>query len=109
VTAVESTETDEPSPSLLVQELLDVSSRPWAARAACRGLEPELFFPARGASTREAKAVCAVCPVRAECLEDALEHHEGHGIWGGMSERERRRIRSKRALERRQRTREMTA
>lgn len=61
--------------------------------AACRGLDAELFYPGRGESTRPAKSVCRDCPVKAECLEFALVNHEGHGIWGGVSERERRRLR----------------
>lgn len=68
----------------------------WRQRAACRGLDPEIFFPERGESTREAKAVCAGCPVRPECLEYALDAREVNGIWGGKSERERRSIRRKR-------------
>jgi WhiB family redox-sensing transcriptional regulator len=60
-------------------------------------VEADLFFPERGASTKEAKAVCAACTVRETCLEYALAHGEKHGIWGGKSERERRRIRIARA------------
>jgi WhiB family transcriptional regulator, redox-sensing transcriptional regulator len=60
-----------------------------------------LFFPERGASTKEAKSVCHGCEVRPECLEYALRHGEKFGIWGGMSERERRRLRRQRALARR--------
>lgn len=71
-------------------------SRPdlkWQADAACRGVDPDLFFPERGESTREAKEICGICPVRRACLEHALAHGERHGIWGGTSERERRRLR----------------
>ena len=68
----------------------------WMEEARCRGLDPDLFFPERGASTREAKGVCAGCGVRAECLEYALANGEKFGVWGGASERERRRIRRKR-------------
>jgi WhiB family redox-sensing transcriptional regulator len=75
--------------------------RRWQERANCLGVDPDLFFPERGASTREAKAVCRSCEVRAECLEYALDHGEKFGIWGGLSERERRRVRRQRALERR--------
>jgi WhiB family redox-sensing transcriptional regulator len=64
----------------------------WQDRALCRQTDPEAFFPEKGGSTREAKAVCLRCPVRAECLESALEHDERFGIWGGTSERERRRL-----------------
>lgn len=70
-----------------------VEREPWTEHAACRGLNPTLFFPERGASTREAKEVCRGCVVREQCLEFALRYGEKHGIWGGLSERKRRRIR----------------
>jgi len=73
--------------------LLDVAPTAWMRRANCLGVDPELFFPERGASTREAKAVCHGCVVRGACLDYALARSEKHGIWGGTSERERRRIR----------------
>jgi WhiB family transcriptional regulator, redox-sensing transcriptional regulator len=75
--------------------------RRWQENANCLGVDPDLFFPERGASTREAKAVCRGCEVREDCLEYALAHGEKFGIWGGLSERERRRVRRQRALERR--------
>jgi WhiB family redox-sensing transcriptional regulator len=75
--------------------------RRWQENANCLGVDPDLFFPERGASTREAKSVCRGCEVRVECLEYALAHGEKFGIWGGLSERERRRVRRQRALERR--------
>jgi WhiB family redox-sensing transcriptional regulator len=78
----------------------DLASR-WQERANCLGVDPDLFFPERGASTREAKSVCRGCEVRLECLEYALAQGEKFGIWGGLSERERRRVRRQRALERR--------
>lgn len=62
----------------------------WVDLALCAETDPEAFFPEKGGSTREAKAVCRRCSVRAECLEYALEHNERFGIWGGLSERERR-------------------
>jgi WhiB family transcriptional regulator, redox-sensing transcriptional regulator len=64
----------------------------WQDRALCAQTDPEAFFPEKGGSTREAKKVCRGCEVRAECLEYALEHDERFGIWGGLSERERRRL-----------------
>src|SRR5712691_10776513 len=64
----------------------------WQERALCAQTDPEAFFPEKGGSTREAKRICTTCEVRAECLEYALEHDERFGIWGGMSERERRRM-----------------
>jgi WhiB family redox-sensing transcriptional regulator len=79
----------------LVTGLFD--SQPWADDAACVGRDPTLFFPERGEDTRAAKAVCRDCPVRKECLDYALEHRIIYGIWGGLAERERRRIRTQRA------------
>ena len=64
----------------------------WLDGALCAQTDPEAFFPEKGGSTREAKKVCRSCEVRAECLEYALEHDERFGIWGGLSERERRRL-----------------
>ncbi|MBO0893173.1 MAG: WhiB family transcriptional regulator [Acidimicrobiales bacterium] len=72
--------------------------RSWQNRANCAGVDPELFFPQRGASTREAKSVCRACMVREDCLEYALSNGEKFGIWGGLSERERRRVRRHRAM-----------
>ena len=68
----------------------------WQERALCAQTDPEAFFPEKGGSTREAKRVCVGCDVRAECLEYALAHDERFGIWGGLSERERRRLRLQR-------------
>lgn len=64
----------------------------WQERALCAQTDPEAFFPEKGGSTREAKRICSGCEVRAECLEFALAHDERFGIWGGLSERERRRL-----------------
>ncbi len=66
------------------------------------GVDPELFFPERGSSTREAKEVCRGCVVRIDCLEFAIANSEKFGIWGGMSERERRRVRRARLLQQRE-------
>jgi WhiB family redox-sensing transcriptional regulator len=68
----------------------------WRLDALCAETDPEAFFPEKGGSTREAKRVCGGCTVRAECLEAALTNDERFGIWGGLSERERRRIRVQR-------------
>jgi WhiB family transcriptional regulator, redox-sensing transcriptional regulator len=65
----------------------------WRLDALCAETDPEAFFPEKGGSTREAKRVCVGCDVRAECLEYALSNDERFGIWGGLSERERRRLR----------------
>jgi len=67
----------------------------WQERALCAETDPESFFPEKGGSTREAKRVCTACEVRAECLEYALAHDERFGIWGGMSERERRKLKKR--------------
>jgi WhiB family transcriptional regulator, redox-sensing transcriptional regulator len=67
----------------------------WQTEALCAQTDPEAFFPEKGGSTRDAKKVCGACNVRAECLEYALENDERFGIWGGMSERERRRLRKR--------------
>ena len=85
-----------------IQALTTESPRAWQARANCMGVDPELFFPERGSSTREAKEVCRGCVVRMECLEFAIANSEKFGIWGGMSERERRRVRRARLLQNRE-------
>jgi WhiB family transcriptional regulator, redox-sensing transcriptional regulator len=70
----------------------------WRLDALCAETDPEAFFPEKGGSTREAKRVCGGCAVRDECLEYALGNDERFGIWGGLSERERRRIRLQRRV-----------
>ena len=69
-----------------------VPAEDWRDLALCAEVDSEIFFPEKGASTREAKMVCQGCEVRAECLAYALEHREQHGIWGGLSEPQRRRL-----------------
>jgi WhiB family redox-sensing transcriptional regulator len=71
----------------------------WRTLAACRGLDPDLFFPARGDAftARNAQAVCAACPVAEQCLEFAIEVGETEGIWGGLSGRQLRQERQRRA------------
>jgi WhiB family redox-sensing transcriptional regulator len=64
----------------------------WRNRAACRGIDPDIFFPVTDDDAEPAKAVCNVCPVREACLEFALAAREREGVWGGATERERRRI-----------------
>jgi WhiB family transcriptional regulator, redox-sensing transcriptional regulator len=85
-----------------MSELLDLIISPdqtgWKRQANCMGVDPDLFFPERGSSTREAKEVCRGCVVRDDCLEFAIANGEKFGIWGGMSERERRRVRRARVL-----------
>lgn len=67
----------------------------WQADALCAQTDPEAFFPEKGGSTRDAKRICESCEVRSECLEYALENDERFGIWGGLSERERRRLKKR--------------
>lgn len=66
----------------------------WREQAMCKGADSAVFFTGRGEATEPAKAVCRTCPVREACLEYALVTNERHGVWGGASERERRRMRS---------------
>lgn len=70
----------------------DIDDEQWQERALCAQTDPEAFFPEKGGSTREAKRICMGCEVRDACLEYALAHDERFGIWGGLSERERRRL-----------------
>lgn len=80
-------------PSLL--DLFGVAERPsWQENALCAQTDPEAFFPEKGGSTREAKRICQGCEVRAECLEYALTHDERFGVWGGLAERERRKLKN---------------
>lgn len=72
--------------------LAPVADDQWQERALCAQTDPEAFFPEKGGSTREAKRICLGCEVRDACLEYALAHDERFGIWGGLSERERRRL-----------------
>jgi len=82
-------------------EALAIDELSWQDYANCRGADADLFFPERGASTRRAKAICAACEVRGKCLDFAIDYGEKFGIWGGMSERERRRVRRERMVARR--------
>lgn len=73
----------------------------WMLAGHCRDREPTFFFPSDGVGVEHARHVCADCPVKIECLEYALRYRIEHGVWGGASERERRRIlRSRRAAAR---------
>ncbi len=71
----------------------------WMARGRCRAVAPEVFFPSDGVGVEVARRICATCPVKGPCLEYALFHRIEHGVWGGASERERRRIARQRRLE----------
>jgi WhiB family redox-sensing transcriptional regulator len=64
----------------------------WMTRGRCTNVPPSRFFPSDGAGVEQARKICAECPVRLECLEHALAERIDHGVWGGCSERERRRI-----------------
>ena len=89
----------EGAPTAFWTDAADGGQAAWRLDALCAETDPEAFFPEKGGSTREAKRVCLGCSVRTECLEFALDNDERFGIWGGLSERERRRVR----LERRDR------
>ncbi len=89
----------EQSPTSFWTDLSEPGEATWRLDALCAETDPEAFFPEKGGSTREAKRVCTGCSVRTQCLEFALANDERFGIWGGLSERERRRVR----LERRER------
>jgi WhiB family redox-sensing transcriptional regulator len=71
----------------------------WMARGLCADQPPSLFFPSDGVGVEVAKRICEECPVRATCLEYAIENRIDHGVWGGTSERQRRRIIKARAAD----------
>ena len=64
----------------------------WRSKAACRGVDPDIFYPFSDEEAEEAKAICGQCPVQELCLQWALTYREKEGVWGGATERERRRI-----------------
>jgi WhiB family redox-sensing transcriptional regulator len=70
----------------------------WMAQGKCADISPSVFFPSDGVGVEAAKKICADCPVKSPCLEYALENRIDHGVWGGTSERERRRILRQRRL-----------
>jgi WhiB family redox-sensing transcriptional regulator len=74
---------------------LIVHAEPWMAHARCHTerIDTSVFFPTRGEDAAVAKRICRLCPVRTECLRYALDNHEDFGVWGGLSERARRRLR----------------
>ena len=76
----------------LPSDLLDLDERPWAAYAACRAADADLFFSSVETDVAAALKICAGCPVREECLDWALETRVRYGVWGGATERERRRM-----------------
>lgn len=70
----------------------------WMARGACTSVPPATFFPSDGVGVEAARRICAGCPVQQPCLDYALSQRIDHGVWGGTSERERRRIQKRRRL-----------
>lgn len=71
-------------------------SRGWVGQGLCAQTDPEVFFGDESTPTRIPKRICAACPVRAECLDWALDHNEKFGVWGGLNATERRRLRRNR-------------
>ncbi|MDP8938230.1 MAG: WhiB family transcriptional regulator [Actinomycetota bacterium] len=69
----------------------------WRREAACRDMDTDIFFPLTDEEAGPAKAVCATCPVRSECLQFALASRQHDGVWGGLTEAERRRLRRRKA------------
>lgn len=78
-----------PGRQVPTREAVAAAREAWAARAACRGVDPERLF-VQGAAQREATVICRHCPVQVECLADALDNRVPFGVWGGLTERERR-------------------
>jgi WhiB family redox-sensing transcriptional regulator len=72
--------------------MADSSDEPWQTQALCARVDYALFFPEKGGSAQDAKKVCARCPVQNQCLDAALSNGECFGIWGGYTERERRKL-----------------
>lgn len=66
---------------------------PWTTGAVCASVDPELFYPPKGGDIRPAKRICAGCPVRIECAEYGITSNDLYGIYGGLTDRERRRLR----------------
>jgi WhiB family redox-sensing transcriptional regulator len=71
--------------------------RAWMDQGLCTQTDPEAFFPEKGGSVRDGKRICEACDVRSICLQWALDHHEDRGIWGGLSPKQRARLRNRRA------------
>jgi WhiB family redox-sensing transcriptional regulator len=76
----------------------EMEQNAWMAKGACRNYEPSVFFPSDGVGVDRARKICATCNVTEDCLEYALLNRIDHGVWGGASERERRRILKRRRL-----------
>lgn len=83
----------------VIGDLLGIANRePWQDQALCAQVDPEIFFPDKSGSARQAKAICATCPVQTRCLEFALERNERYGVFGGMTERERQELKKPRPV-----------
>lgn len=82
--------------ALTAEDLRDDGPLSWMTEGLCGQTDPEAFFPPKGGSTRDAKAVCVKCTVQFQCLEYALANDERFGIWGGLSERQLRKMRQDR-------------
>ena len=76
----------------LFEDVIHPMNSTWRGRAACRGVDPDIFYPVSDEDAEPAKAICRACPVREACLEYALGERERDGVWGGATERERRRM-----------------
>ena len=74
------------------QYMVDLDERPWAAYAACRSADPELFFPGTDSASSEAVKICRSCAVQNQCLAWALDNRVRYGVWGGLTEQQRRRL-----------------
>lgn len=72
--------------------MVQLTQQTWRQHSACKGVDPDIFYPVSDEEAEVAKAVCAQCPVRQPCLEYALGTRERDGVWGGATEKERRRI-----------------
>jgi WhiB family transcriptional regulator, redox-sensing transcriptional regulator len=95
VTIADSPDSDTPQRRLRPVTAVGYERASWRESAACRALDPELFFPIGKTGTaiaeiQRAKAVCTSCPVRQRCLTFALDTHQEYGVWGGYDEEERR-------------------
>lgn len=91
----------DPDAMAQLLETLRQTQRPragnWVDRARCAEVDPDLFYPEQGGNGREAKRICAGCEVLTECRTEALAADEGFGVWGGLSEPDRRRLKSARS------------
>ena len=80
-------------PDRIINPTMAETDPSWRLRAACRGMDPDLFFAERGESVTDAKLTCLDCPVRTECKDYSLTTRQAYGVWGGVTERGRKRLR----------------